>query len=383
MVPYIFIFCYLNGTIMAILNVYHFYRDLLYNFANYIDNLCGNVFRKIELNIQTRTYLYKDFDSSLKLPALMLQCSSLLNRLEFNNPLLTYGINEVHSIPLLYNETRNQYIIANCQYNQVSIELIINAATQLEVLELAQYINQQLPQNITFEWNFSSFIPLIDELLVGWDLDTDNIYYLYESKLTEKINDRIIDKQVYYALFTMNSLVTASSQSAYPNDFANTQTANLSFIVNTFVPTTVYRNDIPDRLHKVVYGFGTGTEPISTISHDLINDITETTDYVFYKGVVINNSNLTFDSDNNEFVLEIDNLNTDPAGLIFVIFFDYIRANYVSTIDNKIQLTNYEDNKATYRISKSVLTDYQSNLFMKVINNELQLEGTYFKKKGS
>ena len=369
----------------AIVNVYHFYRDLLLNFGRFIDFVCGNIFRKIELNIQTRTFLYKDFTDKLYLPALNIQCSSFTNRLEHNNPIFTlqsYGPDSVKSVPLLLNETKQQYIIAALQYNQLTLDLTINASSQLEILEITQYLNQTFAPNLTFQWSFTTFIPIPDFLLENWDLTTDDIYYLYEQKLTSKQNEKIINQEVYYALYQVEPIITVSSVSSYPMDYNNTQSANMSFMLNAYVPIIMYRNDIPSKIAKVVYNWNVHNEPISTVSQDLINNVEEKTDFRFIRGAILSSENITFNTDTDQYTISFTfNIDTyDPSKYLFLIYFP--DNSYIYTINDIIQFNSYDSDTSTviFTIDKNKLSDYQNRVLNDVINNEYSIEGVIFEK---
>ena len=259
-----------------IATTYSFFRDFLRNFAQLIDDNVGRVFRKIEFNIQDRTFLYKDFSQEIKLPALHIQVSSLQIRYDKFNPLKNFqlfGVDEVFSVVLLLNETKQEYIIATCQPITFNLDLQINTASQLEELEIINCLNQMFVANQTFQWSFTTFIPLTDKLLEGWDLTTDEIYYLFEQKLTEKKEDKIIAKTVYYALYQMEPLITVSPASTYPTQSYPYQSGNMSFTVNTFVPSIIYRNEIPSRVQKVVYTEVFGNEPTAQVTQDLLNNV--------------------------------------------------------------------------------------------------------------
>jgi len=373
-------------TNVSLVNVYHFYRDFLFHFGNYIDFQCGRVFRKIETNIQDRTFLYKDFSQELKLPALYIQCSSMTPRIEKNNPIYvnqSFGPNEVFSTVLLLNETKNEYIITTNQFFQFNIDLIINTNTQLEALEIAQYLNQIFPPNSTFQWEgFNTFIPINPDLLENWDLDNDNIYYLYEQKLASQQLEPIINNNVYYGLFEVKPLITSTSTNTYPTDYTNTTQISASFIINTFVPIIMYRNTIPDKITRLIYNINSSLEPISSTTIDTLNNIQENTNFKFLKGVVIDYNILAYDNSNKQYIIDLSSIYVaDPKKVLFLIRFPDL--SYLYTLDNKIQVLDYnsDGNILKYKIDAKYLSDYQKNIFDKVINKELSIDGTIFEKE--
>jgi hypothetical protein len=376
----------MSTTNVSLVNVYHFYRDFLFHFGNYIDLQCGGVFRKIETNIQGRTFLYKDFSQELKLPALFIQCSSMISRIEKNNPIYTnqaYGPNEVFSTVLLLNETKNEYIITTNQFFQFTLDLTINTNTQLEALEIIQYINQIFPPNTTFQWEgFNTFIPIYPDLLEDWDLTNDEIYYLYEQRLTSQELEPIINNNVYYGLFEVKPLITSSSSSTYPTDYTNTTQASASFIVNTFVPVLMYRNTIPNEITRIVYNINSTLEPISSTTIDTLNNIQEATNFKFIKGIILDYNILSYDDTNNQYIIDLSSVYvTDPNQVLFLIRFPDL--SYLYTLDNKIQVLEYDsdNNILKYKIESKFVSDYQKDIFDKVINKELSIDSAFFEKE--
>ena len=361
-----------------IATTYSFFRDFLRNFAQLIDDNVGRVFRKIEFNIQDRTFLYKDFSQEIKLPALHIQVSSLQIRYDKFNPLKNFqlfGVDEVFSVVLLLNETKQEYIIATCQPITFNLDLQINTASQLEELEIINCLNQMFVANQTFQWSFTTFIPLTDKLLEGWDLTTDEIYYLFEQKLTEKKEDKIIAKTVYYALYQMEPLITVSPASTYPTQSYSYQSGNMSFTVNTFVPSIIYRNEIPSRVQKVVYTEVFGNEPTAQVTQDLLNNVEEKTKLTFYRGYIISNDNTTQSEDG--YVITVD-FSQDPKNFVFFIRLPD-NTNIVSTQQEKFIIESWESNTLTIKIKN--LSEQEKACFDKIVSGDMTADLVSYKKE--
>lgn len=318
-------------------NIYHFYRDLLFYFANFIDSQLNNIFRKIEFNISTKTFLYKDFDASLKLPALLINISQLRQRVDKHSPLLystLYCETEVFKTPLLLNETRQDVVISNLKQFEINIDLQINAESALSALEIANYIMQIFPENQTFQWEgFNTLVPISDSLISDWDIINDDIYYLYQYL------DLNTNKTTYYAPLEVSPLVTNIGQSVNVNQIQSTFQQTVSFKLNLFVPVKLIRKSLPNVIQNIFISYSLSNELplLSTFEseHIIKNDT-----FDFYRGFILSNKMICENNEKEKYIkIKLTNIKVFDdfeKNVIVKICLDPLKNKYITSLENNL-----------------------------------------------
>ena len=364
-----------------LVNLYHFFRDLLYHFGQFINHNLGNIFRKIELNIQTRTFQYTKFSQELNLPALYLEISSFFPVNQVNNPLFlnqNLGFNPITSSYILYNETINEAVILHQIFTHIYINTTINASTPIEALELAQLLNQIFFPNTYFEWDdgFTTFVPIPESLISNWDILTHDIYYLYESKLTSKMEDKIINSTIYYGLLEVKPIIRPNQVNVLPNSQTTTQTITLPFEFYIYLPTIMYNISKPSEIRKInlfVLTQDVYTVPILEFSYNMLTNKYSHGNYKFYKGYVISKTNLSHDNSQDIFSLTLNNVNITgfdkDKNPFFII--QIPDNNEIINVSNVIDNIEYNDTAKTLTITINgkKLNKMQYQYFKNIINN--------------
>ena len=318
-------------------NIYHFYRDLLFYFANFIDSQLNNIFRKIEFNISTKTFLYKDFDASLKLPALLINVSQLRQRVDKHSPLLystLYCETEVFKTPLLLNETRQDVVISNLKQFEINIDLQINTESALSALEIANYIMQIFPENQTFQWEgFNTLVPISDSLISDWDIINDDIYYLYQYL------DLNTNKTTYYDPLEVSPLVANIGQSVNVNQIQSTFQQTVSFKLNLFVPVKLIRKSLPNVIQNIFISYSLSNE-LPLLSTFESGYIIKNDTFDFYRGFILSNKVICENNEKEKYIkIKLTNIKVFDdfeKNVIVKICLDPLKNKYITSLQNNL-----------------------------------------------
>jgi len=278
-------------------STYTLYRDLLLFLSTLIDTNLGNIFRKIEYSLSSRTLLYKDFDASLKLPSLLLSISTLNFEIDKRNSLrdVTNLVDSVYSVPLLYDEDKDIVIYGKISEFNLNVTATIVAESALSALEIANSLNFIFPPNtvIPLTDSFITYVPVSEDLLSNMDLNQDNIYYLFIKP------DKITGKDTrYYGIFYPPVYLYPQGIQEQPDKVNTTNSINLSFTIKLAYPTYLVNASLDYGVIEnisIICSLNCEIPPLPLFKYSNIAEgYIDKDKYVLYRGYMINNNNLDY-----------------------------------------------------------------------------------------